>query len=353
MWSQTKAYRQKTVCVVDDEDSVRSYLSDVLTSGGYACVAFSNGAAACRWMATGGESVDLLLSDVSMPGMTGIDLLRIAKAVNPDLPFIMLSGGWDLQAAQSAVRAGATDCLAKPCSPEDLIAMVSRHTAGEALDAEKYETIRGELKLAFGKGNESGSDHAAPFLRVFDILGIKRHETLQHSRRVAASALLIGRKLGLDSDSLRALEVGSLLHDIGKTAIPHNILMKPGQLNDKDWEIMKMHPGLGLDLLSGLAGYEREKQVVYSHHENFDGKGYPQQLTGESIPLFARVFAIADTLDAVTTNRCYRPAQSFAAARDEIQLATGCRFDPAIVKIFEQVSNEEFELVNRQFPDLP
>ena len=134
MWLETEPCRRKTVCVVDDEEGVRGYLTAVLTAGGYDCVAFSNGAAACKLIASGGETVDLLLSDVSMPGMTGIDLLRIARAVNPYLPFIVLSGGWDQQAAESAVRAGATDCLAKPCSPDDLIAMVSRHTGAAAVD---------------------------------------------------------------------------------------------------------------------------------------------------------------------------------------------------------------------------
>jgi HD-GYP domain-containing protein (c-di-GMP phosphodiesterase class II) len=163
---------------------------------------------------------------------------------------------------------------------------------------------------------------------------------------------LIGRDAGLDREGLRALELGALLHDVGKAGIPHNVLMKAGTLSPEEWAIMKMHPQLGLDLLHGLPGLERESQVVSSHHERFDGKGYPRRLEGEAIPLNARVFSIGDTFDAITSNRIYRPGKAMTVARDEIHRMSGPQFDPAIVKLFDRVTDPEFEAVQKQFPDL-
>jgi HD-GYP domain-containing protein (c-di-GMP phosphodiesterase class II) len=129
--------------------------------------------------------------------------------------------------------------------------------------------------------------------------------------------------------------------------------MKPGKLTDGEWCIMKLHPELGLNLLRAVPGFEAEAQIVFSHHERFDGAGYPQGLTGKAIPLNARIFSIADTLDAVTSDRCYRPGQGLLAARNEIHRGSGSQFDPAIVQMFDRVQDWEIEAVRRQYPDVP
>jgi HD-GYP domain-containing protein (c-di-GMP phosphodiesterase class II) len=128
--------------------------------------------------------------------------------------------------------------------------------------------------------------------------------------------------------------------------------MKPGKLTEPEWVIMKMHPQLGLDLLSGIPGLEREAAIVFSHHEGFDGKGYPRQLAGEEIPLSARVFSVADTLDALTSDRSYRQGQGIPAARAEIQRVRGSQFDPAVLELFDRVEDREFEAVRKEFPDI-
>lgn len=340
---------ERTVVVVDDDEFMRSYLSETLTSGGYGCRSFPSGAAALGWLASGEAPPDLLLSDINMPGMTGLDLLRTVKAVAPDLPFILISGLCDLSSAHGALRAGATDYLLKPVLPADLLGIVSTHV--HHVDSQMFEAVRGALRRSLGRMGTSGANHTH-LLPIFDGLGFNRIETLQHSRRVAAYALLIARDLDLGADDLRALEIGSLLHDIGKAGIPHNVLMKPGKLSEDEWVIMKMHPQLGLELLSGLPEIEKETQIVYSHHESFNGKGYPAQLAGEAIPLGARIFSVADTLDAVTSDRCYRPGQPLATARLEIHRVSGTQFDPAIVALFDRVEDWEFEAVRKQFPDI-
>lgn len=334
---------------MDDDEYMRLYLSETLTSGGYDCRSFPDGPAALGWLAAGEERVDLLLSDINMPGMNGLDLLRTVKALAPQLPFILISGLCDLPTAHGALRAGATDYLLKPVRPVDLLGLVSRHV--NVIRSEKLEAVKNALKLSLGRDDLPGSDRSARLLPIFDALGHTRFETLQHSRRVAAFTLLIGRHLGVSREAFRALEIGALLHDIGKAGIPHNVLMKPGKLNHDEWAIMKMHPQLGLDLLSSIPSLELEGQIVYSHHERFDGGGYPEQLEGEKIPLSARVFSIADTLDALTSDRCYRRGKAMSDARREIHRAAGTQFDPAILGMFDRVMDEEFEAVRKQFPD--
>jgi putative nucleotidyltransferase with HDIG domain len=340
----------ETVLVVDDDEAMRIFLSETLISAGYRCRMFSDGSSAIAWLASGEEHPDLLLSDIKMPGMSGLDLLRTVRTLIPELPVILLSGLCDLPTAQGALRALATDYLLKPVRPAELLELISRHL--HAVHSERFEAVRAALRVSLAKRDSSGGSQAGQLFPIFDSLGLKSIETLQHSQRVAAYALLIGRDLGLDRNGLRALELGALLHDIGKAGIPHNVLMKAGKLTPDEWSIMKMHPQLGLDLLNSLPGLDRESQIVYSHHERFDGNGYPRRLAGEAIPLTARVFSIGDTFDAMTSNRVYRPGQTYAAARDEIHRVSGPQFDPSMVKLFDRVSDPEFEAVQKQFPDL-
>lgn len=340
---------EKTVVVVDDDEAVGLYMSEALASGGYECRMFNNGPAALGWLASSQERVDLWLSDINMPGMNGIDLLRNVKRFAPDLPFILVSGLCDLPMARGALQAGATDYLLKPVDPEDLLGMVSRHV--EMIVSEKLEAVK--LVLRRSLGTLTSGAQASQLLPIFDALGFKRFETLQHSQRVAAYALLIARELELDEHTLRGLEIGSLLHDIGKAGVPHNVLMKHGSLTEDERAIMMMHPRLGLDLLSGLPGLDLEAQIVYSHHERFDGTGYPEKLAGEAIPLNARIFSLADALDALTSDRCYRQGRSLTDARAEIHRFSGSQFDPEILKLFSRVPDCEVEAVRRRFPDLP
>jgi putative nucleotidyltransferase with HDIG domain len=340
---------EKTVVVVEDDAFMRAYLRETLMSGGYGCRSFSDSSGALAWLAAGEERVDLLLSDINMPGMNGLDLLRTVKTVAPELPFILISGLCDLPTAHGALRAGATEYLLKPVNPADLLGLVSRYL--HIAQTEKFEAVKEALKRSLGTRDVPESKRAGQLIPIFDALGFKRFETLQHSRRVSAFALLIARELGLAPEALKALEIGSLLHDIGKAGIPHNVLMKPGKLNEEEWVIMKMHPQLGLDLLSGVPGLEMEAEIVYSHHERFDGSGYPRHLAGTEIPLTARAFAVADTLDALTSDRCYRPGRPLSAARIEIHGGAISQFDPAILDMFDHVEDWEFEAIRAQFPD--
>jgi response regulator RpfG family c-di-GMP phosphodiesterase len=343
------AIHAETIVVVDDDIAIRTYLTDVLQHQGYVCESFEDSLSALQRLSEHTQ-VDMLLSDIRMPGMNGMELLRTVKVVNPTLPVILLSGVCDFSSAAGAMRAGATDYLLKPAKADDILKLVTKHLDREP--NQQVQLIRSALSRILQNKMLSGGSQAKHLIPIFDLLGFKRFETLQHSRRVSAFAVLIGGQMGMDAASLEALEIGALLHDVGKSGIPYNILMKPGLLDDEERRIMEMHPLLGAGLLADIPGMDLEAQIVNSHHERFDGTGYPDGLSGEDIPLGARIFSIADTLDAITADRCYRKGQGLAIARREIDLMSGSQFDPRVVAEFQSVSDEDLEHIRVQYPEL-
>jgi putative nucleotidyltransferase with HDIG domain len=169
-------------------------------------------------------------------------------------------------------------------------------------------------------------------------LDARDNETEGHSQRVTTYAMRIAEQMGVDEETLKTLRLGALLHDIGKIGVPDAILRKPGKLTDEEWEIMRLHCEFGLAIVRGIPYLEGAADVIRSHHEKYDGTGYPRRLAGEEIPLVARIFAAADTLDAMTSNRPYRKGRSFSEAVAEIQRCSGAQFDPQVVAALEQMS---------------
>jgi response regulator RpfG family c-di-GMP phosphodiesterase len=348
------ATHAETILVVDDDQAIRSYLTEVLRPSGYQCQTFEDSLSALRWLSAAQSDADMgtpgmLLSDIALPGMNGMDLLRTVKVTHPEMPFIVLSASCDLSSASDAMSAGATDYLLKPANPDDIMQMVSRHL--DPKSTESLASAREALRLILSRKLLSGGSSASQLMPIFDLLGLKRFETFQHSRRVAAFAVLLGKRMQMNQKELEALELGSLLHDVGKAGIPFNILMKPGPLDREERRIMELHPQLGASLLSGIPGVELEKQIVLSHHERFDGNGYPGRLAGVSIPLGARLFSIADTLDSITADRCYRKGSDISVARAEILRMSGSQFDPRLVQLFQSISDYELQDVRARYPD--
>ena len=173
-------------------------------------------------------------------------------------------------------------------------------------------------------------------------LDAREHDTGRHSQRVRTYASHIAREMGLDTPTRNALDTGALLHDVGKIGIPDQILLKPGPLTDDEWAIMRQHPQIGSRILRSVPFAESTLQVVESHHERYDGSGYPVGLQGEQIPLTARIFAVADALDAMTCDRPYRPAMAVDEARRRIQQDAGTHFDPEVVRAFLRVEMEQW-----------
>jgi HD-GYP domain-containing protein (c-di-GMP phosphodiesterase class II) len=170
---------------------------------------------------------------------------------------------------------------------------------------------------------------------------------------VAAYALLLGRRSGLEGQDLQRLELGALLHDIGKIGIPQNVLLKPGPLDPEEWAMIRDHTRLGYRLLAPFKELQDEAELVYSHHERYDGTGYPRGLKKKQIPLGARIFAIVDTLDAIASDRPYRAGRDLAAARQEIARQRGRQFDPGLVDTFLAIPDPEFESIQSRYAELP
>jgi len=336
-----------TVIVVDDEEPIRDYLSSVLTFEGYRTQCFAQSREALAYLARQDEPADLMLTDIRMPGMGGLELLQNAKQTRPKLPVILISGLYELALAVEALEYGADDYLRKPVGPSDVITAVGKYLQD---DTKRQEAaIRHALEQYLAERKNPLRSEA--IREVFRSLGFRRYETFQHSKRVAAYSRLFGERCAIADAELDRLELGALLHDIGKIGIPRNVLLKPGPLTDDEWRVMRSHPAIGRRLMEPFDQLKAEAKVVYGHHERWDGLGYPQGLIAEEIPLSARLFSIVDAFDAITSDRPYRPAQSADVAKRLIAKESGRQFDPSLIDVFLAIPNHELEAIRRLHPD--
>ncbi len=328
------------ILIVDDEEAIREIVSSMLTAAHYKCSQAGSGLQALALLESG-EEFELVLSDLMMADLDGIGLLERTKERFPDLPVVMVTAVHDISVALAAIRNGAYDYLLKPFEREQLLATVRRALENRRLKLENraYQTNleslvtakTEQLRKAIGTLERS---YDITLEALGDALDLKDAETEGHSKRVTAFTIAIARAIGLSSDQIRVIARGAFLHDIGKMAIPDAILRKPGALNPDEVAIMREHCYRGYQMLRKIPFLAEAAEIVYSHQERFDGTGYPRGLKGEGIPLGARLFSVADTLDAITSNRPYRPAQTLDAAIEEIQKWSGRQFDPEVVKVF-------------------
>ena len=340
--------QKASVVVVDDEPCVREYLTQVLDRSGYECHSFSGGLAALSYLSGTESPPDLVLTDIDMPGMRGTDLLRNVKVVAPDLPVILISGLYELGLAIDALKMGAADYLLKPATPDDVTKLVAKHL--QTLTRSRHFMAQEALRR-FTSSRNRNRPLDEQVQEVFEALSFKRYETMQHSKRVAAHATLLGAACGLGRDELNHLELGALLHDIGKITTPHNVLLKTGPLDEDQWVAMRLHPTIGAELLGEFPELEQEAEIVHRHHERYDGNGYPDGHRSEQIPIGARIFSIVDTLDAITSDRPYRAGQPIAIARQEIRKHRATQFDPRLVDIFLRIPESELEAIRKAYPD--
>lgn len=328
------------ILVVDDEDSIREIVCSMLTAAGYQCRQAASGIEALAILGND-EDFSLMLTDLMMRDLDGIGLLEQTKNKYPEMPVIMVTAVHDISVALAAIRNGAYDYLLKPFEREQLLAAVRRAIETRRLRAEN-RAYQSNLESLVAARTEQLRQTMADLERSYDItlealgdaLDLKDAETEGHSKRVTAFTIAIARAMGLQAERIRVIARGAFLHDIGKMAIPDAILRKPGSLNEEEKAIMREHCYRGYQMLRKIPFLLEAAEIVYAHQEKFDGTGYPRGLRGDQIPLGARIFAVADTLDAITSDRPYRAAQSIQAARDEIKRFSGTQFDPQVVKTF-------------------
>ncbi len=290
-----------------------------------------------------GPCCSLVLTDVNLSGRDGLTLLDTIGADFPGLPVVMLTGLQDVHVA-SAFRHGAIDYIVRPFDRVRVLAVVHRaleHGRRLRQDAVYRQNLEDAILDNAMHTHASDKDLERSYDLTIQALGnaldLRDTETQGHSRRVTAYTMALARTMKLGADELRTIARGAFLHDVGKIATPDRILLKPGKLDPDETAIMREHSAHGYEMIRKLPFLQEAAEIVYAHHEAFDGTGYPRGLHGEDIPLGARIFAIADTLDAITSDRPYRKGCSFGEARAEIARCSGTQFDPALVAVFLDV----------------
>jgi len=328
------------ILVVDDEEAIREIVASMLSSAGYACKQAASGMEALAVL-NSGEEFELMLSDLMMADLDGIGLLERTKEKYPDMPVVMVTAVHDISVALAAIRNGAYDYLLKPFERDQLLATVSRALENRRLKLEN-RTYQSNLESLVEARTDQLQAAMSSLERSYDItlealgdaLDLKDAETEGHSRRVTAFTIAIAKAMGLPHEQIPIIARGAFLHDIGKMAIPDEILRKPGKLEPEQVAIMQEHCYKGYQIVKKIPFLAEACEIIYSHQERYDGSGYPRGLKGKEIPLGARIFSIADTLDAIMSDRPYRARQPFQAAKAEIEKWSGRQFDPEVVRVF-------------------
>jgi putative nucleotidyltransferase with HDIG domain len=335
------------ILIVDDEEPIREIVSAMLSNSGYICRQAGSGVEALAIL-NSGEEFELMLSDLMMAELDGIGLLERTKEQYPDMPVVMVTAVHDVSVALAAIRNGAYDYLLKPFEREQLVAMVRRALENRRLKLENRSYQTDLEALVSARTAEVERSYDITLEALGDALDLKDAETEGHSKRVTAFTIAIARALDLSAERIRVIARGAFLHDIGKMAIPDAILRKPGALTKEEIVLMQEHCARGYQMLRKIPFLQEAAEIVYAHQERFDGTGYPRGLSGERIPLGARIFAVADTLDAITSDRPYRAAQSIEAAQVEIRKWSGRQFDPRIVDVFMSMDSSIWRDLRRE-----
>ena len=324
--------RERTVIlIVDDEASIRRLVLKKLSGEGYQCQEAGNAEQALDKLTK--EPVSLVLLDVKMPGKSGMELLPEIKARFPDTAVVMATATTDINIAIECMKLGAYDYITKPFDLEDILFSVQRALEKRRLDLEIREYREHlEDKVAEQAGRIRASFFNA-IRALANALEARDKYTGGHSQRVTDIAATITRKMGLSPEVTDTVILAGLAHDIGKIGISEFILNKPSSLTAEEFRQIQKHPEIGERILSPVAADEEILRLVRNHHEHYDGSGYPDGLRGKQIPLGARILAVADAFEAMTSERPYRKALSPQAAYAEIERCKGTQFDPEVVDI--------------------
>ncbi|HYH96285.1 HD domain-containing phosphohydrolase [Hyalangium sp.] len=339
------------ILVVDDDVRILAALSRIFQSEGYEVVTHNDPVQASRE-----EGFQVVLTDFMMPHLNGIELLAALREKNPQAVRLMLTAAADFRTASEAVNRGEVfRLLGKPWSLADLTSSVRQAfhhfklvEANERLTREVAEK-NAEL-VAINRDLERLVVERTTGLLdgLISALDYRDTETQWHSRRVSLYAKRLAEEIGLQTGALDIIEQGALLHDIGKIGVRDSILLKPGPLTPDEWVEMKKHPEFGYRMLAKMPYLYQASLIVLQHQERWDGKGYPANLSGEAIVIGARIFAIVDTLDAITSDRPYRKGRELKVARDEIARCAGSQFDPALAEAFLRIPDSEWMRIRNQ-----
>jgi putative nucleotidyltransferase with HDIG domain len=340
------------ILVVENGKSLRDSITSLLDSTYYKYREAKNEIEALASLDSG-EEFDLVLSTL-MGNLEDVGLVERMHEKYPDIPVVIVTAAPDLQVALRALRHGAYDYLLKPLEKEQLLSTVRRVLESRRIKREN-DAYRTNLESLVNARTQQWKNALADLERAYEIplevasdaLQMKNAETAGHSKRVTAFAIAIAKNMHLPVEAITVIGRGAFLHDIGKMAIPNRILLKPTKLTEMEMAVMREHCLSGHRMLKKIPFLVSAAEIVYAHHENYDGTGYPRGVKGTGIPMGARIVAIANTLDSITSDLPYRPAQSFRVARREIERCSGKQFDPEIVRFFLSIPERKWEEMRR------
>ena len=351
----TPSLRQ-TILIVDDTPDNIDVLAEVLSPHYQTKIAL-NGEKALR-IAAGESKPDLILLDIMMPGISGYDVcLRLKRNTDTrGIPVIFVTAMNEMEDEKKGLEMGAVDYITKPISPSIVLARVRTHLA-------LYDQTRELERLVALRTAELEKTRSQIIRRLGRAAEFKDNETGNHVIRMSHYSRLMAQASGMRAAQVDLLFHAAPMHDVGKIGIPDHILLKPGKLDASEWVVMRQHPAMGAEIIGEHKDelLQAAHSVALTHHEKWDGSGYPAGLKGEEIPIFARIVAIADVFDALTTARPYKEAWTVEAALKMIDDGMGHHFDPGLasalisalpemLKIKEQYSEEKGALPDLDFP---
>ena len=327
---------QYKIIAVDDEVGILDSLNVFLSREGYTFVGLTNPSEAIERVKN--EHFDLMLLDFLMTPIHGDQVVEEIRQFNKDLYILLLTGHKDLAPPLETIKRLDIQGYCEKSDKFDQLLLLIESGIKAVSQMQIIKNINDELKDTYDK-LESAYMETIEILRM--TVEAKDTYTRGHSDRVAAYSELIGKHLGLSDSDLKTLKIGGLFHDIGKIGIPDSILLKTDKLSDDEYSEIKNHPSIGAHILSNATVFQDIIPIVKHHHERYDGRGYPSKLQGNDIPYFARIAAVADAFDAMTSKRSYRDSLDLSIVREEIEKNSGTQFDPEVAKVFLNILDNE------------
>jgi response regulator RpfG family c-di-GMP phosphodiesterase len=338
---------------VDDELAHRKVLAVMLEEIGLTCQTAVSAAEALGLLQR--QPIDAVIADLNMPGVSGLELLTEIRLRYPNLVFLMATGMDDVRLGVQAMRQGADDYLIKPLQQDMIMLSLERAFHKKWLEQEVERYRQGLEKLVFKRTQDLQDalrQIEQSYVDTLDALGaaidLRDGTTAGHSRRVALCSIEVLTEMHGTPQQLKHLAMGAWLHDIGKLAIPDAILLKPGALTDDERRIMQGHVQIGYDLVKRVLFLADAAEMILAHHERWDGSGYPRGLKGSDIPFSARIFAVVDTVDAMTSDRPYQSALPLQDARNKIEDQAGIHFDPDVARAFLSIPSETWTAIRER-----
>ena len=330
------------IIAVDDESGILDSLEVFLTRSGYSFVGVTDPMEALELVKE--EHFDLMLLDFIMTPIHGDQVVEEIRKFNKELYILLLTGHKDLAPPLETIKRLDIQGYCEKSNRFDQLLLLIESGIKAISQMNLIKDINDELRDANEKLEKAYMESIETLRYTVEAKDVY---TRGHSDRVSAYSVLIGEKLGLSDDDLKKLKVGGLFHDVGKIGIPDSILLKTEKLTDDEYSEIKNHPTIGVHILSNATIFQDIIPIVKHHHERFDGRGYPSQLKGEDIPLFARIAAVADTFDAMTSRRSYRDALSIDIVKEEINKCSGTQFDPQIANVFLDILENNFNEIEK------